>query len=242
MNATSRRRLERAMRVRDFIRAHRTDGAGEATALTRLEELVQRADVLVAQQRAGRVATRAATMQREELRHVLQSKLLMYLAAVGAVAAKGNTELAPQFQLHTNHANNQDFLTAARAMLQQATAQKDLLVSRGMSAQLVDDLTATLAKFEQTLEATRAGRRDHVGASADLKSVLTEIGEQVRLLDGLVRYRFSDNAELMGAWASVRDVLGPFRSKSEPPAQPAQPPSEGQAPEGTGPDAVKSAA
>src|SRR5690349_23530762 len=88
MNATSRRRLERALRVRDFIRAHRTDGAGEATALTRLEELVQRADVLVAQQRAGRVAARAATMQREELRHALQSKLLIYLAAVGAVAAK----------------------------------------------------------------------------------------------------------------------------------------------------------
>src|SRR4029077_4303358 len=116
------------------------------------------------------------------------------------------------------------------------TAQKDLLVSRGMSPQLVDDLTAALTKFDQTLEATRAGRRDHVGASADLKSVLTEITEQVRLLDGLVRYRFSDNAELMGAWASVRDVLGPFRSKSEPPAQPA---SEEQTPAGTGPEAVK---
>src|SRR5690349_1572025 len=242
MNQTPRRRLERALRVRDFIRAHRTDGAGEATALTRLEELVQRADVLVAQQRAGRVATRAATMQREELRHALQSKLLIYLAAVGAVAAKGNTELAPQFQLRTNHASNQDFLTAARGMLQQATAQKDLLVSLGMSPQLIDDLTATVAKFEQTLEATRAGRREHVGASADLKSVLGEISEQVRLLDGLVRYRFSDNAELMGAWASVRDVLGPFRSKGESPAQPAQPAIEGQTREGTGPDAVKSAA
>jgi len=239
MNASLRRRLERAVRVRDFIRAHRTDGAGEATALTRLEELIQRADVLAAQQRAGRVATRAATLQREELRHALQSKLLIYLAAVGAVAAKGNTELAPQFQLRTNHASNQEFLTAARGMLEKATAQKDLLVSRGMSAQLIDDLTATLTKFEQTLEATRAGRRDHVGASADLESVLSEITEQVRLLDGLVRYRFSDNAELMGAWASARNVLGPFRSKTEPPAQPA---SEGQTPAGTGPDAVKSAA
>ncbi len=237
MNATLRRRLERAVRVRDFIRAHRTDGAGEATALTRLEELIQRADALATQQRAGVVATRAATMQREELRHALQSKLLIYLAAVGAVAAKGNTELAPQFQLPRAGASNQAFLTADRGMLEKATAQKDLLVSLGMSAQLVDDLTATLTKFEQTLEATRAGRRDHVGASADLESVLSEITEQVRLLDGLVRYRFSDHAELMGAWASARNVLGPFRSKSEPLAQPA---NEGQTP--AGPDAVKSAA
>jgi len=236
MNATLRRRLERAMRVRDFIRANRTDGAGEATALTRLEELIQRADVLAAQQRAGVVATRAATMQREELRHTLFTKLLKYLAAAGAVVAKGNTELAPQFHLPPQGASNQAFLTAVRGMLLQATAQKDLLVSRGMSAQLIDDLTATLTKFEQTLDATRAGRRDHVGASADLESVLSEITEQVRLLDGLVRYRFGDNAELMGAWASARNVLGPFRSKTEPPA------AAGQPPEGTAPETIKPAA
>ena len=112
----------------------------------------------------------------------------------------------------------------------------ELLVSRGMSGTLVDDLATALAQFEKTLEATRAGRRDHVGASADLQAVITEITEEVRVLDGLVRYRFSDNAELMGAWASARDVLGPFRSRSEPPTQPT---NEGQTP--AGPDAVKSA-
>jgi len=31
-----------------------------------------------------------------------------------------------------------------------------------------------------------------------------------------VRYRFGDNAELMGAWTSARNVLGPFKSKAEP--------------------------
>jgi hypothetical protein len=61
-----------------------------------------------------------------------------------------------------------------------------------------------------------SGRREHVGASADLRAVATEIAEQVRLLDELVRYRFGDNAELMGAWASARNVEGPFRSKAEP--------------------------
>jgi hypothetical protein len=100
-------------------------------------------------------------------------------------------------------------------MLEKATAQKDLLVSRGMSETLLDDLAATIVEFEQTLEASRAGRREHVGASADLSAVGAEIAEQVRLLDGLVRYRFGDNAELMGAWASARNVLGPFRSKGD---------------------------
>jgi len=43
-----------------------------------------------------------------------------------------------------------------------------------------------------------------------------EIAEQVKVLDGLVRYRFGDDAELMGAWASARNVLGPFKPKTEP--------------------------
>ena len=238
MNAMLRRRLERAARVRDFIRAHRTDGAGEATALTRLEELIQRTETLAAQQRAGVVATRAATMQRDKLRRALQRKLLKYLAAVGAVAAKEHTELAAQFRLPTD-ASNQAFLTAARGMLEKASSQKDLLVSLGLSASLLDDLTAAVAEFEKTLEATRAGKREHVGASADLQAVAAEIAEQVRVLDGLVSYRFGDNAELMAAWASARDVLGPFRSQVKPE------PGTGETPGGAGtgnPDAVAPAA
>ena len=221
MNAVLRRRFEMAVRVRDFLRAHATEGV-EAVAQVRLEELLTRAEALAAQQYAGVVATRASTGKRAEVRRALQSKLLRYLAGVGAVAAKENAELAAEFRLPRTRATNQAFLTLARGMLEKATAQKELLVSRGMSEQLLTDLATAVADFEKTLEATRAGRREHVGASADLRSVATEIAEQVRLLDGLVRYRFGDNAELMGAWASARNVVGPFKSKVAPEAvQPA---------------------
>jgi len=42
-----------AERVRDFLRAHKTDGVGEGLGLAKLEELLQRAQVLAAQQRVG---------------------------------------------------------------------------------------------------------------------------------------------------------------------------------------------
>jgi len=45
---------------------------------------------------------------------------------------------------------------------------------------------------------------------------MAEISEQVKVLDGVVRYRFGDNAELMRAWASVHGVVGPFRTHTEP--------------------------
>ena len=38
---------------------------------------------------------------------------------------------------------------------------------------------------------------------------------RTRLLDNVVRYRFGDNAELMGAWESARNVAGSFQTKNE---------------------------
>ena len=178
----------------DFLRAHKTDGVGEGLGLAKLEELVQRGEVLASQQRSGIVANRSSTKRRRNLRRALQSKLLLYLRAVGAVAAKE--------------------LTMARGMLEKATLHKDVLVNRGMSEQLLGDLAGALGEFELTIEATRAAQRQHIGASADLEAVAAEIAEQVRVLDGLVRYRFGDNAELMGACASARNVLGPFKPKA----------------------------
>ena len=212
MDARLRRRLEMAVRVRDFLRAHRTDGVAEGTALARLEELVQRAEKLAAQQRAGILAARASTEMRGEVRRALRSKLLLYLSAVGGVAANEDAELGAQFRL-PRVGPNQAFVTMSRGMLEKAIAHKDLLVKRGMSEQLIVDITTAIDEFEHSLEATRAGRLEHVGASADLRAVMTNISDQVRVLDGIVRYRFGDNAELMGAWASAHSVVGPFRSK-----------------------------
>ena len=42
MDARLRRRLEMAERVRDFLRAHQTDGVGQGLGLAKLEELLQR--------------------------------------------------------------------------------------------------------------------------------------------------------------------------------------------------------
>ena len=207
------RRLEMAVRVRDFFRTHQTQGATQDGAVARLEQLVQRAQALATQQREGVVATRSSAELRAEVRKALQTKFLRYLAAVGAGVARDKTELGAAFRLPRPRGGNQVFVTWARAMLDQATAQKDVLMKGGMSAQLLDDLGAALTEFEQTLEATRAARLDHVGATGDLEVVLSDITQQVRVLDGLVRYRFGNDQEAMSAWASARNVVGPVHSQ-----------------------------
>src|SRR2546422_9691375 len=62
----------------------------------------------------------------------------------------------------------------------------------------------------------RARRRARRSAAA--------ISKQLRLLDKVVRYRFGDSPELMGAWESARNaslrsarrVAGPFNITNEP--------------------------
>lgn len=217
MNATIRRKLEMAARVRDFIRAHPAEGASEGP-LTRLEALLRRAEEQAAQQRAGLIEVSVASARRAELRRALQFRLLRHLVKVGVVAAKGRVELDKEFRYPRGNASHRAFLTAAKGMLAKAETERELLVGQGMSATLLEDLGKAVSEFEATLEKSSAGRRDHVGARADLAAVTVEIMDLVRLLDGLVRYRFGDDPELMAAWLSARNVAGPFlRAKVTPP-------------------------
>ena len=216
MNAQLRKRLEMAARVRDFLRAHQMDGVGEGLGLGKLEELLERAENLATQQRTGVAVVRSATKQRQALRRTLQPKILGYLSVVGAVATTQDAELAEQFRMPPANATHQELLTMSRAILEKATAQKELLVKLGMSEHVLEELATALGEYEQTLEATHAGRAEHVGARIDLKAVAAEISKQVRLLDKVVRYRFGDNPELMGAWESARNVAGPSATKDEP--------------------------
>jgi hypothetical protein len=191
------------------------EGVGQDLGLAKLEQLLEHAENLATQQRTGVAVERSAVKQRQELRRALQPRILGYLSAVGAVAGTQNAELAEQFRMAARTTTHQELLTMSRAILERATAQKELLVKLGMSAQVLDELATALGQYEDTLQATSAGRREHVGAGADLKAVASDISQQLRLLDKVVRYRFGDNAELMGAWENARNVVGPFKSKDD---------------------------
>src|SRR3989475_12782376 len=108
--------------------------------------------------------------------------MLCYLSAVGAVVGTQNAELAEQFRMPPPNTTHQGLLTMSRAILERATAQKELLVKLGMSEQVLDELTTAFGQNEGTLQATSAGRRVHGCAPADLKAVAADISKQRRLL------------------------------------------------------------
>jgi len=94
-----------------------------------------------------------------------------------------------------------------------------------MSPMLLDALAGALGEFEKTLEASREGRRNHVGAKRRSQGR----GGRDQRADTRARWArcgsgLGENAELMGAWASARNVLGPFKPKAEPGAGGSQTP------------------
>jgi len=223
MNRIVRRRLEMAVRVRDFSRAHPSADASYAPVLARLEDRVARMEALARQQQGGYLVKRSSVTRRRGLRRRLHHELLRHLVTVAEDAAAEEPALAEKFRLPPSNGSNEAFRTLARKMLEQGQAGRELLAKHGLMATLLDDLTAAVDQFDASVAETNEGRRDHVGARAELDAVSDEVMHLVELLDGLNRYRFGGDAELRAAWESARKVVAGPRTepKEEPPAPPA---------------------
>lgn len=231
MRKELRQKLETAARVAEFIRAHLSDDPNYAPVLGRLEEVRARARVIAARQHEGTSAARDAKAHRRELRRFLHFQLLRYLVAVGSVATRDQAELEQRFKLPNSNASNAQFLTYVQSLLETAEAQKELLIAAGMAPTLLDIIRGKVAEFEAAIETARTARRDHIGARADLEVVVGQIMDQVKVADGITRFRFGLNPEVMAEWEAVRHVPGVATGRVSPPA-PAT--GEGEAPPAQG--------
>jgi hypothetical protein len=207
MNGDVRRKLDMAARVREFVRAHAAAEPGFTPVVTRLDELLTRAEAILERQRQGSVAARGANAQRGELRRRIHARLVHYLVAVGSVAAKDQADVAQHFRLPRTNGSSKGYVTAVKALLAAGEGQKDLLQKAGLAPTLLDELAKMVADFEASTEAARTARRDHIGARVDLDVITAQLKEQVKLLDGITRYRFGDDVEMMAEWHAAKQML-----------------------------------
>lgn len=212
MDAKSRRKLEMGTRALEFSRGHPDTSPGYTAALTRLEERLTRADQLASRQRAGQLEVRAATARKAELRRAMQQAHLAHLAQVGKAAAREIPELAQKFVFRPGTTTYLAFRTAARGMAAEAQNQKEALVKHGLVETVLDNLVQVLDQFDAAVEHGAEGRQAHVGASAELHAVADEVVQVVRVMDGLNRYRFMNDAELLAAWESASSVAATPRA------------------------------
>lgn len=212
MDAKSRRKIEMGTRALEFSRGHPDTSPGYTAAVTRLEERLARADQVAAQQREGLLDVRAATARKAELRRAMQQAHLSHLAQVGKAAARDVPELAQKFVFRPGTTTYLAFRTAARGMAAEAESQKEVLVKHGLADTVLANLVQALDQFDAAVEQGSEGRQAHVGASAELRAVADEVVQVVRVMDGLNRYRFMNDAELLAAWDSASNVLATPKS------------------------------
>ena len=121
------KKLEMAVRVRDFCRAHPLADANHASVLGRLDESIARMETLAAQQVGGFLSKRSSTARRREIRRRLRDGLLRHLVTIAGSAAQEKPELVEKFQLPASQATNKLFRAVARKMLEQGQAEQELL-------------------------------------------------------------------------------------------------------------------
>jgi hypothetical protein len=216
MNAKTRRKIEMGTRSLDFSHAHPDASPGYAAAVARLEERLARADQLAGQQRAGQLEVRAATARKVELRRAMTRAHLVHLAQAAKIAGREVPELAQKLVLKPRARSYLAFRTAARGMAAEAQNQREVLVKHGLVETVLDSLNEALDQFDAAMEHGSAGRQAHVGASAELSAVADEVVQIINVMDGLNRYRFMKDRELLTAWESASSVLATPKSAPKP--------------------------
>jgi hypothetical protein len=206
MDRTVRRKLEMAVRVRDFSQAHPSADASYGPVVQRLMASITRMEAAAGQQQGGYAAKRSSVVRRQQLRHRLQHELLRHLVTVAEDAAQEDATVAALFRLTRGNEPNKAFLTVAEKLLEQGRTHGELLKKHGLAETLLEDLAAAVGQFEKSLSETSDSRREHVGARAELDAVGEEVARLVEVLDGFNRYRFAGDPNLRAEWESARHV------------------------------------
>jgi hypothetical protein len=211
MLAKHRRKLNMAMRVLEFSRQHPDTSPGYVTAVARLEERLARAEQLARQHVAGLSEVHVATARKSDLRRTIKRTHLGHLLSVAELASAEEPELLRKFQYPRDATTYQAFQTAANSIAAEAEARKELLMKHGLAEEVLSGLRVALDQFQTAVEQGNAGRLAHVGATAELGAVAEEAAQVVKVTNGLVRIRFANQPEILAAWDSASNVVGPFK-------------------------------
>ena len=207
-----------AGRVSKFCHTHPFTDPNHTLVLEMLDGTIVRIDVLMEQQVGGFLSKRSSVVRRTELRRRLYHGLLRHLVTVAGSAARQKPELMEKFELPSPNASHKLFRTVARKMLEQGQAEQELLLKHGLGATLLDELSAAIDQFDVSVAETSSGTLDHVVARAELDELSDEVMRLVGMLDGINRYRFERDPELLVAWKSAKHVVsGPQVETVAPP-------------------------
>jgi hypothetical protein len=211
MDIRTRSKLKMANAVLQFAANHPVVDGGFTTIVTRLKDDVDAMNTLATKARASQTTELAATARRHEVRQAVVRRYLRRLRGIAVVAAATHPELPGMFPPAPVTGPDRVLLDAARVMLTDALAQKDVLVSLGIGDAFFDEFGAALAEFDIATSTGGVSRTDHVGSNAQLKRLGEAAAAEVRLLNTFMQAVYAGNAEVLAGWASAKRTPIPNR-------------------------------
>jgi hypothetical protein len=220
MRAKSRRVMNTGERVGEQAHANPGEDPRFLGLLTQLDGLNLQAKASAAAQRDGITQVRGATALKQSIQAEIRATHLPHLARVADHLAAVAPELEPALRLRGDARTIQGFLTTTNTIVAAAQAHRPLLVEHGLVESLLDDLVVRIDRFGQAVLQGVEGRRQHVGASAELQRITSEIRHVVRVMDGFQRLRFAKDPEQLAAWISASSLPTPARGEDPVEAEP----------------------
>jgi hypothetical protein len=226
--------MEMGAQARDFNRTRPSSDPNHGLVLAELEETITEMEALAAQQVTGVVSRGSSAVRRKEIRRQLNDGLLRHLVTVANRAAEEQPDLTREFRMPSTNLSHTVYRTVARTLLDKGVAQRELLVKHGLGETLLDDLRKAVDELDASIDETVASKQRHILARSELRRLSDQVMQLVGILDGINRYRFAREPQLLAAWDRAKHVVG----GSQVPA----PPSTPETPAGPDTGEVKPAA
>jgi hypothetical protein len=208
-----------------------TDPGAQALA----DQLVQgaaRGEAMSVQRRHGSLTAKAANARKSALRRGPIAQGLRHLVRVTELASRERPELAGAVRFPPDNESHEAFLTAARQMLAVAEANREVLLTHGLTETMLADLTTLLDRYEAEIATAVGAFKSRVEAVAELETLGRELTQVLGILDGLNRFRLREEPELLAAWQSLTRIP---RKNGHRNGTPAEPPATGEGGDATTP-------
>lgn len=207
MDDREQKRKAMFIRVREFMAENSAKFAAGSVAAVRaaeLSEIIERLDELGGDQTVGMGEARFKFAGKNSAREDLREDL----SDISQTARSMNYEfpnVAESFRMPRGNSDAQ-LLAHARAFLSEASSRKNEFIAYGMPADFLTDLQTDIDAFEAALGTTGAATGSHVEATAEIDEAIRSGMIAVRILNGIVKNVFRNDAGKLAAWLSASHI------------------------------------
>jgi hypothetical protein len=193
--------------MQEFCSSHSSDFAPtslgaqlSAKVSTKLSELTS----LTGTQAAGDGAARQGTELRADARDDLRSRLQRFNRTAHAIAITV-PGLDNKFRVPRGD-NDEELVAAARATARDAVEFKDHFIAHAMAPTCIDDLNASITRFEDTMDDQSGAVGDRVGSRVAINQALEELMLTRRQLNPIMENTYADDPATLAAWQRASHI------------------------------------